>query len=457
VPILILFIEKFNIDIHRQYPVSTWRSSGAFWLKKWVIPAGDVLVGGAMFFSKFLKSKEERDNKNTVVQEERFLMSLLHRAAMRGHLSACEYLIQKGINVNVQQIALERTPLHLAAAEGHPDVLKRLLELGANCDAEDKYAFRPLHFACIGDHYLYVELKPRKITVGHIECAWILMSAGADVNARVTSRITPYPFSAMSEVALYGTQGCTPLHFATMKGELQLVKALLKHGCDPEIPSLLVDTVVFSGRTAIGLTQFHKGIILYQDERLLTFGMGLLRTATAWQISIAAQYSLQLLWKKWVNKYPRMEGYVSESGSEAINGGDMKLHITFDSWTTRIFVLGVGSLKAFNYNASTRAHADMPVLKIPFKDQTVQIKAVDDLRIEMNTKVLGTLMLGFKTKTERLEWLGALKSRFCYGKEGKSRNKQGSIDCYLDLIILSSIYVFNRFPKIETRGSKRRL
>jgi len=197
VNILTLLIEKYNLDLHKQYPVTTWRSSGAFWLKKWVIPAGDVLVGGAMFLSKLMRSKEDRNNNSTVFQEERFSMSLLHRAAMRGHSSACEYLVKKGIDVNNQQPALARTPLHLAAAEGHPEVVKTLLKLGANGNAKDKYSFRPLHLACIGDHYLYVELKPRSITVGHIACAELLLQAGVTPNPRVTTRPTPLPFSGI--------------------------------------------------------------------------------------------------------------------------------------------------------------------------------------------------------------------------------------------------------------------
>jgi len=236
--------------------------------------------------------------------------------------------------------------------------------------------------------------------------------------------------AAMSEVALYGTQGCTPLHFATMKGDVQLVKTLLKHGCDPEIMSHLAGATAFAGTTPMGLTNFHQGVIVYLDERLLTLGGGIQRIAVVWEISLAAQYSLQVLWKHWANKFPRMEGLVDEMGIEKLQQQDLKLHLRLTTWTKRVFVLGIGSLKAYNYTLGAQ-QIDQPVMKLAFTDSSVKIKSLDDHEgklhcIEIYSNAPGfdfTMIMSFKSKTAKLEWLGSLRTRFSNRKELKKQIK----------------------------------
>jgi ankyrin repeat protein len=100
-------------------------------------------------------------------------------------------------------------PIHLAAASGHLDIVRLLLDHGANPDAHGgEGQFTPLHSA------------------DDAEIAKLLISRGADVNAR-------------------DDQGCQPIHNAAMPGYLEnrrkeavakslsLIHLLLHHGANP--------------------------------------------------------------------------------------------------------------------------------------------------------------------------------------------------------------------------------
>jgi len=60
--------------------------------------------------------------------------SLLHIAALRGHLEMLQYLLSKGIQVNIRDNA-GHTPLHYAAFEGNIDCVKLLVENAADMNA----------------------------------------------------------------------------------------------------------------------------------------------------------------------------------------------------------------------------------------------------------------------------------------------------------------------------------
>ena len=95
------------------------------------------------------------------------------------------------------------TALHFAAFFGKPEAARVLLEHGADVAAwtRNPFANQPLHAASAGRH---------------IEVCRVLVSAGADVDARQHG-------------------GFTPLHEAAQHGDIELVELLLSAGADPTI------------------------------------------------------------------------------------------------------------------------------------------------------------------------------------------------------------------------------
>ncbi len=70
-------------------------------------------------------------------------MTTLHYAARFDHLALCEYLVEKGCCVSMED-SDGRTPLHLAARFGHPTICGWLLGEGlADADICDNSGNRP--------------------------------------------------------------------------------------------------------------------------------------------------------------------------------------------------------------------------------------------------------------------------------------------------------------------------
>jgi len=87
----------------------------------------------------------------------------LHVAALAGHASVCERLLDLGASVNA--VWAGSTPLHLAVSEGHSSVVAQLIARGANLNVKDGLGCSPLHIAA---------LRNNRILAG------CLLRAGAD-------------------------------------------------------------------------------------------------------------------------------------------------------------------------------------------------------------------------------------------------------------------------------------
>ena len=92
----------------------------------------------------------------------------LLRAAMIGHTSAVEALLDQGVDANARD-EYGRTPLIEAAFGGHTETVRVLLERGADVNARDKNGWTALMEAA------------SKVHVGIVRT---LLAEGADVNAR---------------------------------------------------------------------------------------------------------------------------------------------------------------------------------------------------------------------------------------------------------------------------------
>ena len=109
------------------------------------------------------------------------------------------------------------TPLHLAAVLNHSEIAELLISRGANLEARTGGGFSPLHWAARSDA---------------VETARVLIAAGADVEARARKGITPLHWAANKNATnvvmlLLGAgvnanestaNGSSPMHWAMMAG-----------------------------------------------------------------------------------------------------------------------------------------------------------------------------------------------------------------------------------------------
>jgi uncharacterized protein len=119
-------------------------------------------------------------------------MRALHFASLCGHVSICRYLVLCTRTRSSMRSNCGRTPLHLACRHGHAAVAELLISKGAQVNARDKKGRTPL-----------LEAASR----GYSDCVTVLLNSSADASAVCDS-------------------GQTPLSEATRKGMNSAVRVL---------------------------------------------------------------------------------------------------------------------------------------------------------------------------------------------------------------------------------------
>jgi ankyrin repeat protein len=158
----------------------------------------------------------------------------LMTATETGSLETVKLLLAHGANVNATEPRRGQNALMWAVAEGHSDIAQALIEHGANIHARSKGGFTPLLFAA---------------QQGDVESARILLATGASVNEGARpdspSALLIASASGHSDFPIFlldkgadpnqtDSKGFTSLHYAAMRRNmLELVKALLAHGANP--------------------------------------------------------------------------------------------------------------------------------------------------------------------------------------------------------------------------------
>jgi ankyrin len=185
--------------------------------------------------------------------------SALMAAARTGAAEAVRALLEHGANVNAKERSHGQTALMWAISQRHPAVVKLLIEHGADVHArsvvtqELAYTGVPTVQAGRNAAALVVTVPKGGSTPllfaarqGDIESAKLLLAAGADVNETApdqTSVLVMATHSGQGALAAFlldhgadanaAGAGYTALHAAVLRNDLDLVKALLAHGADP--------------------------------------------------------------------------------------------------------------------------------------------------------------------------------------------------------------------------------
>lgn len=185
-----------------------------------------------------------------------------------GSLGAIQDLLAHGANVNAREQTQDQTALMWAVAERHPEVVRLLIEHGADVKARSRVTSQVIvreetgaRLVCpppegIKAKCIDAETIPRGGSTallfaarsGDVESAKLLVAAGADVNDAApdgNSVLVVAAYSGNGKVAQFlldkdalpnsASGGFTAMHAAVLRGDPELVKALLSHGANPNV------------------------------------------------------------------------------------------------------------------------------------------------------------------------------------------------------------------------------
>jgi uncharacterized protein len=185
--------------------------------------------GSAALVELLLKSGA---NPNTVIATgETPLMT----CAKSGSVEAVRTLITHDAAVNAKEPVQNQTALMWAAAEHHPTVVKALIEANADLQAHSKKGYTALHFAAReGDQESVRLLLSAGVNMNirtQPEPSETELGAETIVAGRGRTRVRGGSFYRKNP----STAGYTPLLVATVRGQVALAHFLLDQGADPNV------------------------------------------------------------------------------------------------------------------------------------------------------------------------------------------------------------------------------
>src|SRR5579862_4594463 len=177
-------------------------------------------------------------------------------AARTGNAEIVRLLLARKADVNAREAAHDQTALMWAVAERHPDVVRELLSAGADVHARSKTSSRYVLMCCQdfqgdadgGDDTEEGGYTPLLFAAraGDVESATRLLAAGASVEDAAPTGTSALVLAAHSDRGVFAAfllekganpnadaAGYTALHAAVIRGNLDVVKALLAHGANP--------------------------------------------------------------------------------------------------------------------------------------------------------------------------------------------------------------------------------
>jgi len=184
----------------------------------------------------------------------------LMTAVRAGAADIVDALVERGADVNATESSHQQTALMWAVSRGHDRIVQRLIAAGADVNARSRVRRRTVQLNTrYGDQNSVrgvTELDLGGFTpllfaarTGTVESARQLLDGGANVNDKAPGGTTALIVAAHRGNGGVGVllvergadvntadAGYTALHAAILRGELPLVRALLAHRADPNVP-----------------------------------------------------------------------------------------------------------------------------------------------------------------------------------------------------------------------------
>ncbi len=165
-------------------------------------------------------------------------MTALLFAARDGNLDAVRALLQAGADINQVSGGEHSSPLVIAIANGHYEVGKFLLDHGANPNIANVDGLTPL-YAVINMQYAPVSWAPNPLTdqekITHLDLMKALLDHGADPNVRLKKKLWFSPSS--HDQQWINPTGATAFWRAAQATDVAAMRLLVSKGADPKIPT----------------------------------------------------------------------------------------------------------------------------------------------------------------------------------------------------------------------------
>eukprot|EP00039_Didymoeca_costata_P000021 m.43826 g.43826 ORF g.43826 m.43826 type:complete len:370 (-) comp10012_c0_seq3:109-1218(-) len=170
----------------------------------------------------------------------------LMTAALHGNMESARLIVETDKNTVHTEDSCGQTALYSAVLGGHATIAEYLINVGSNIVHRDKREQTPLHTVCIagdGGEYFTTTSAESIATCKHI----------------LQTLFNRYGESYEDHINSVDIQGCLPIHYACLQGNLDMAMLLLEHKADVNRADKL-------GRSPLSLAQqfgkeeLHKAI-----------------------------------------------------------------------------------------------------------------------------------------------------------------------------------------------------
>ena len=221
-------LHQAQLEIARDYGFPSWRA-----LKAHVDAHsldGQIVAAAVKGNAKDLARLLAEHPAKLAITGGQWNRPLLHLAAEGGHLDCVELLLRRGFDVNQRDKFDRATALHWAAYEGRLDVVKRLVDAGADIDgAGDEHEMNVIGWAT-SFRKVHRDVVEFLLARGATPTIFAAVAIGrADLVRQLVETDRRLVFRQMSKFE----HRRTPLHFAVLQNQPEMVALLLELGADP--------------------------------------------------------------------------------------------------------------------------------------------------------------------------------------------------------------------------------